>query len=479
MRVVKLEEARMPDGVQEAFDRLHAHRWEVARRGVKERLARLEQLKTLLISRREALAEALHADFRKPRAEVEATEVLPVLMELASIQKHLKTWMKPRKAATPLLLTGTSSLVRYEPRGVVLVLAPWNHPFHLLAAPLVAAVAAGNAVLCKPSEKTPNTSRFIAALVKDVFPPEEVAVVEGGPEVGEALLRLPFDHFFFTGGARVGRRVMEAAAKHLASVTLELGGKSPVIVDETADVEAAAERVVWGKFLNGGQTCIAPDHVWVHASREEALLEAMKATLERFYGRTEEARRASADLCRMVDDGAFTRVRQLMDRTVEAGARVVTGGGVDAESRYIAPTVLADVAPDAPIMAEEVFGPVLPVLRFESLDEVVSHVREDGKPLALYVFSNDEAAVERLLRDTRSGGACINTVVLHNVNPNLPFGGVGTSGLGAYHGEAGFRTFSHERAVLRQGRTSLVHLFFPPFTGKAQKLARLAGRLFE
>ncbi|WP_426756690.1 aldehyde dehydrogenase family protein [Myxococcus sp. Y35] len=479
MRVVRLEEERMPDGVQEAFDRLHASRWDVARRGVKERLARLETLKTQLIARREALADALYADFRKPRAEVEATEVLPVLMELAYIQKHLKTWMKPRKASTPLLLTGTSSLVQYEPRGVVLVLAPWNYPFHLLMSPLVAAVAAGNTVLCKPSEKTPNTARFMAELLKDVFPPEEVALVEGGPEVGEALLRLPFDHFFYTGGPRVGRRVMEAAARHLASVTLELGGKSPVIVDETADVEAVAERVVWGKFLNGGQTCVAPDHVWVHASREEALLEAMKAALERFYGRTEEARRANTDLCRMVDDAAFQRVRRLLDRTVEAGARVVAGGGVDADSRFIAPTLLADVSPDAPIMDEEIFGPVLPVLRFESLDDVVAQVREGGKPLALYVFSQHEPTVERLLRETRSGGACINTVVLHNVNPNLPFGGVGHSGVGAYHGETGFRTFSHERAVLRQGRTSLVHLFFPPYTGKAQKLARLASRLFE
>ncbi|WP_164017764.1 aldehyde dehydrogenase family protein [Pyxidicoccus trucidator] len=479
MHVVKLAEERMPEGVREAFDRLQARRWEVARRGAKERLARLEKLKELIVARREALADALYADFRKPRAEVEATEVMPVLQELVHVQKHLKGWMKPRKVTTPLMLTGTSSHVQSEARGVVLVMAPWNYPFNLLVSPLVAAVAAGNTVLCKPSEKTPNTARFLAELLRDAFPSDEVAVVEGGPEVGEALLRLPFDHFFFTGGPRVGRRVMEAAAKHLAGVTLELGGKSPVVVDATADVETTAERVVWGKFLNAGQTCIAPDHVWVHASKEEALLAAMKSALERFYGKSEEARRACQDFCRLVDDGAFKRVRGLMDRTVTAGARVVMGGGVDAETRYIAPTVLADVMPDAPIMEEEIFGPVLPVLRYESLDDVVAHVRAGGKPLALYVFSQDEATVERLLRETSAGGTCINTVVLHNANPNLPFGGVGQSGVGAYHGETGFRTFSHERAVLRQGRTSLAHLFFPPYTGKAQKLARLASRLFE
>ncbi|NMO16012.1 aldehyde dehydrogenase family protein [Pyxidicoccus fallax] len=479
MHVVKRVEELIPAGVQEAFDRLQARRWDVARRDAKERLARLEKLQQLILARREALADAIHQDFRKPRAEVEATEVMPVLQELAYIRKHLKAWMKPRKVTTPLMLAGTSSHVRYEPRGVVLVMAPWNYPFNLLVSPLVAAVAAGNTVLCKPSEKTPNTARFLAELIRDAFPDDEVALVEGGPEVGDALLRLPFDHIFFTGGPRVGRRVMEAAAKHLTSVTLELGGKSPVIVDATADVTTTAERVVWGKFLNAGQTCIAPDHVWVHASKEEALLAAMREALERFYGRSEEARRASLDFCRLVDDAAFKRVRGLMDRAVTEGARVVVGGGVDAETRYIAPTVLADVTPESPIMEEEIFGPVLPVLRYESLDEVVGHVRAEGKPLALYVFSQDEATVERVLRETSAGGTCINTVVLHNANPHLPFGGVGQSGLGAYHGETGFRTFSHERAVLRQGRTSLAHLFFPPYTGKAQKLARLASRLFE
>ncbi|RKH04443.1 aldehyde dehydrogenase family protein, partial [Corallococcus sp. CA047B] len=316
MRVVSVEEALVPGDLQEVFDRLQARRWELAKTGPKERLARLEKLKALLLERREELADALHEDFHKPAAEVEATEILPVLLELSHVQKHLKAWMKPRRVGAPLLLAGTKSEVHPEPKGVVLILAPWNYPFHLLVSPLVAAVAAGNAVLCKSSEKTPGTARFLAQLLRDVFPADEVALVEGGPEVGEALLRLPFDHFFFTGGPRVGRRVMEAAARHLAGVTLELGGKSPVIVDASADVDTAAERIVWGKFLNAGQTCIAPDHVWVHASKEEALLAGLKAALERFYGKTEEARRATPDFCRMVDDGAFRRVSGLLDRTV-------------------------------------------------------------------------------------------------------------------------------------------------------------------
>lgn len=479
MRVVSVEEALVPGDLQAVFDRLQARRWELAKTGPKERLARLEKLKALLLERREELADALHEDFHKPAAEVEATEILPVLLELAHVQKHLKAWMKPRKVGAPLLLAGTKSEVHAEPKGVVLILAPWNYPFHLLVSPLVAAVAAGNAVLCKASEKTPGTARFLSQLLRDVFPADEVALVEGGPAVGEALLRLPFDHFFFTGGPRVGRRVMEAAARHLAGVTLELGGKSPVIVDASADVDAAAERIVWGKFLNAGQTCIAPDHVWVHASKEEALLTGLKAALERFYGKTEEARRATPDFCRMVDDGAFRRVCGLMDASVAAGARVVTGGGVHAETRYIAPTVLAEVTTESPVMGEEIFGPLLPVLRFESLDEVVTQVRAGGKPLALYVFSQQEATVERLLKETSAGGTVVNNVVLHNVNPHLPFGGVGQSGLGAYHGETGFKAFSHERAVVRQGRTAFTNLFFPPYRGKAQRLARLASKLFE
>jgi aldehyde dehydrogenase (NAD+) len=480
MRLVRTEEvAESHRPLQEAFEKLQARRWELAQTSAKERLERLERLKSHLLNRREALAEALYADFRKPRAETESTEILPALMELTHTAKHLKAWMKPRKVATPLLLAGTHSEVRYEPRGVVLILAPWNYPFGLAINPLIAAVAAGNCVMLKPSEKTPRTAEFLAGLVRDTFEPSEVTVVQGGPEVGDALLRLPFDHFFFTGGPRVGRKVMEAAAKHLAGVTLELGGKSPAVVDATADVKVAAERIIWGKFLNAGQTCIAPDYVYVHASKEEAFLNEAKEALERFYGKSEEARRASPDLCRLVDDAAFTRVRGLLDRSVTSGARVVAGGVVDEASRYIAPTVLADVAEGSPVMEEEIFGPVLPVLRYEQPEMVVETIREGGKPLAMYVFSQDDAAVEQLLRRTSAGGTVVNNVVIHFANPNLPFGGVGQSGMGAYHGEDGFRELSHARAVLKQGRASLAHFFFPPYTGKAQQLARLASRLFE
>jgi len=480
MRVVSTKEDQSrANPFQETFERLKARRWEQARTSAPERVARLKKLRAALVARREALYAALYEDFRKPAAEVETTEVLLVLMELDHAIKHLGKWMKPRRVGTPVLLMGTSSQVRCEPKGVVLIMAPWNYPLQLVLAPLVAAVAAGNCVCLKPSEKTPRTSAFITKLIQDVFPPNEVVVVEGGTRESQALLELPFDHFFFTGGARVGRMVMEAAARHLAGVTLELGGKSPVVVDDTADLAASAERIVFGKFLNGGQTCVAPDYVLVPSAREEEFLGHLRASIERFYGGTEDARRASADFCRMVDDAQFSRVNTLLERSVAQGVRVVLGGRVDATSRYIAPTVLSDVKPETAIMEEEIFGPVLPVLRYDSLDEAVRLIRAGTKPLALYIFSHASGTVERLLEETSAGGTCVNTTVVHLTNLDLPFGGVGESGVGNYHGEFGFRTFSHERAVLRQGPLFLLNRFFPPYTDKGRKMARLASRLFE
>ncbi len=461
------------------FAAQRAHRWTMSRTTAAERIARLKRLREAILARRAELAEALHRDFRKPALEVELTEVHPTLEELNHTVKHLKSWMKPKRVGTPLLLSGASSHVRYEARGVVLVLAPWNYPFQLLMAPLIAAIAAGNTVICKPSEKTPNTSRFLARLVKDVFPENEVALFEGGADIAEALLELPFDHFFFTGNPRIGRKVMEAAAKHLASVTLELGGKSPVIIDETADLTATAERIAWGKFINGGQTCIAPDYAFVHASREREFLDAMKAVITRFYGGTETERQASPDFSRMVDPVAWRRVKDLVDRSVAAGATVEVGGAADGPSRYVSPTVLSGVKPDMPIMEGEIFGPVLPVMTYQKREEVYAHLQAGGKPLALYVFSQDKRAVEDIFQNTTSGSAMVNNVIVQVVNPNLPFGGVGMSGLGNYHGLYGFKTFSHERAVMVQWMKSLAAMFFPPYRGKAQEMASRATRLME
>jgi len=455
------------------------NRWRVARSGARERSATLERLAAAIAAQRVGIATARYADFRKPAAEVELTEIHPVLAEIKVAARNLEAWMRPRPVRTPLLLAGTSSEVRSEPRGVVLILAPWNYAFSLVVAPLVAAVAAGNCAILKPSEKTPATSAFLKRFVAEVFDEAEVAVVEGGVEAAEALLALPFDHVFFTGGTRIGRTVMAAAARHLASVTLELGGKSPTIVDETADVRAAAERVVWGKFVNAGQTCVAPDYVLVHASRAAEFVAEAKRALDARYGPAGPGRAATADYCRIVDAGHFARLADVLDRSVAAGAHVEAGGERDEGERYLAPTILSGVTFDSPMMEEEIFGPILPVLSYTDLDTALERLRALGKPLALYIFSRSEPAVEHILANTTAGGTAVNATMLQYGNPHLPFGGVGASGHGSYHGIHGFRTFSHERAVLRQRGPSLARFLFPPYRGLIHAIGRRFLRLLE
>jgi aldehyde dehydrogenase (NAD+) len=460
------------------FEGLRANRWQMARTTVEARLQRLDRLREVLVAHRERLAQAAFRDFRKPPTEFDLTEMQPVLLELAHVRAHLADWLRPRAVPTPLTLAGTRAEVRLEPKGVALVLGAWNYPFHLTAAPVIPAVAAGNCVLVRPSEKAPHSAEALRLALGAAFDPREVACVTGGIALADALLDLPFDHIFFTGSPKVGKKVMARAAEHLASVTLELGGKSPAIVDETADVALAGERIAWGKFVNGGQTCVAPDYVLVHESKHGPLVEALRAAVMRLYGGTEEARRESPDLARMIDGPALLRVKDLLDRTVAQGARVELGGGVDVDERYFAPTVLTGVAPDSPIMQEEIFGPVLPVLTYRTADEAVALANRHGKPLALYLFSRRDRNVQELLSRTTAGGTVVNNVLVHLANSELPFGGVGGSGQGSYHGLAGIRAFSHERSILHQGRPNTLKLLFPPYTAGKRRLLRWMERLF-
>ena len=441
-----------------------------------ERRARLRRLARAIDAHRSEIAQAIHDDFRRPHAETDLVETYTVLAEINHAVAHLGRWMRPVRTGTPLLLFGTSSRVTYEPRGVALILAPWNYPFSLVINPLVAAIAAGNCAVCKPSEKTPHTSRLIKTLLESCGDPREVAVVEGGPEVAEALLRQPFDHIFFTGSTQIGRVVMAAAARHLASVTLELGGKSPAIVDASADLEAAAARIAWGKFVNAGQTCVAPDYVLVQEAQHDAFVAALTRAIARLYGTTEDERQASPDLARIVDEAHYLRLADVLERAVGAGARVAIGGRMDRASRYVAPTVLTDVCPDSPAMQGEIFGPILPVLGYRDTAEAVTFVRSREKPLSLYVFSRDERATRTLLAGTSAGGTTINNTLLHYGNPALPFGGVGASGLGAYHGVHGFRAFSHARPIVRQREPAFTKFFFPPY---GRRLTALGLRLLR
>jgi len=465
-------------GIREAFDRLQANRWRLARSGAEERVARLQRLRAALWEKREGLQQAIQADFGKHPTETDVTELYPTLSEIQHTSKHLAGWMKPVRVGRPLALLGTKSRIRHEALGLVLVLSPWNYPANLLLTPLIAAVAAGNAVAVKPSSKVPATSRFLRELLAGVFPPEEVVVFEGDSRVADALLELPFDHVFFTGSPRVGRSVMAAAARHLASVTLELGGKSPVIVERTADVDRAAERVMWGKFINAGQTCVAPDYALVDEGLREAFVAACRRVLEARYGATEEDRLASPFLAGLVSTAHAAGLKRLLDQSLAAGARLELGGSLSADGRRLSPTLLGGVRPDSPIMQAEIFGPILPILTYTDLEEALALVRAKDKPLALYVFSRDEAAIEHILGSTTAGGSCVNTVIAHLANPELPFGGVGTSGQGSYHGVHGFRALSHARAVLRQKRFDGLKRFYPPYTVEVQKLVERALRYF-
>ncbi len=466
------------DRIQDLFNRQRANQAAVKRTTGAQRAAKLARLRDAIVEREQAIRDALFEDFRKNPAETDISEIVPVLTEIKDAIKHVAHWMRPSKVSTPLQLTGTHSAIYYEPKGCVLIIGPWNYPFQLVVAPLIAAVAAGNCVVVKPSELTQNTSKLLVELIGAVFPEEEVGVVEGDHVETQQLLALPFDHFFFTGSTRVGKIVAEAAAKHLASTTLELGGKSPAIVDDSADLSTTAKRLAWGKFVNAGQTCIAPDYIMVSERNEKALVDALRSSISDLYGGTDSERRDSKDLCRIINGRNFDRLKKLLDDSVAQGAQVELGGQTDAGDRYIAPTILTKVKGDTAIMSEEIFGPILPILTYKSIDEVGPFITAREKPLALYVFGEDEHRVEKLIAETTAGGTTINNTLIHFANHNLPFGGVGPSGLGNYHGHYGFKAFSHERGVLRQGRLDLLSQLYPPYTTKVTRMLKWMRRLF-
>jgi aldehyde dehydrogenase (NAD+) len=424
----------------------------------------LRAMRRMLVEREPELRDALEADLGKPATEAYATDVGFVIGEIDYTLKRLRGWMRPERVGTRLVTKPSRGRIVREPLGVVFVIAPWNYPVHLALAPVVGAIAAGNCVVIKPSEVTANTSAALAKLTPEYLDTECVTVIKGGVPETQALLGEAWDHILYTGNGAVGRVVMEAAAKHLTPVTLELGGKSPTIIDETADLEVAGRRVAWGKFLNAGQTCIAPDYVLVMRAVADRFVEHLRRAIFDFYGPDPKA---SPDYARVVDDRHFQRLIGLL-----GSGTIVIGGEQDEATRYIAPTVLRDVAPDSPIMQDEIFGPILPVLTVDSVDEAIAFVNERDKPLALYVFSKSHGTADRVLDQTSSGGACVNATMYHVAVPTLPFGGVGPSGMGAYHGRSTFETFSHAKSVLRKGVRPDPALAYPPYTSTKDRLLR-------
>ncbi len=426
---------------------------------------RRQQLKQLIAMHDDHADEfiaALHADFGKPTFEAFTSDVGQGKMEAKSALKHLKKWTRPERIGL-LSVMGRARVLR-EPLGVVLIISPWNYPVGLLLSPLVGAVAAGNAVVLKPSEVTPHVSAVLAKWIPQYMDPEAIALVEGGVAETTALLEERFDHIFYTGNGRVAQVVMQAAAKHLTPVTLELGGKSPCIVHEDADIETAARRIAWGKFMNAGQTCIAPDYILVHESREPALVAALERSVRDFYGKDPKQ---SADYARIVNSRHHERLSTLMK-----DGNPVFGGDVDDEQCYVAPTVLRDVADDSRVMQEEIFGPILPVRKVRDIDEAIDFVNGREKPLALYLFTKDKGVENDVLSRTSSGGVCVNGTLLHIMDPRLPFGGVGPSGSGAYHGRHTFETFSHRKSVLTRGTRFDPKFMYPPYGKMLTRLVR-------
>lgn len=463
-----VEQAALAAEIRRVFDKQRLMALHLRESTLGERLARIKKLKASVLAHRQELIAAGFDDFGKPAAEVELTEILPVVAEANDAIRNLRSWMKPKKVLPSRMAVGTTAWMQYEPKGRVLIVAPWNYPVNLSLGPLVSAIAAGNTAIIKPSEMTPHASAVIAKILRETFNEDEVALFEGDAPVAQALLELPFDHIFFTGSPAVGKIVMAAAAKNLTSVTLELGGKSPTIVDETADLAAAAQNILWAKYTNNGQTCIAPDHVYVHSSVKEAFVQHCVQALEAAYGKG-VAQITSPNLARIVNHRHAARVKNLLDDAKARGARVLTGGIVEESQRYVSPTLLTDIPADASIMTEEIFGPLLPIISYDKLDTVIARINAEPKPLALYVWSRNEAHIKKVMQQTSSGGACINHCVIQFLHGNLPFGGVNNSGIGSGHGHHGFLAFSHERSVVRS-QIMLAKMFYPPYTETTRRL---------
>ena len=462
--------------IDRVFSEQKEHQYKLANKKIRYRIGQLKKLKKAIEKTyRDEIRDAMHKDLAKHPAEVDLTEIYPVIGEIRHALGHIHQWTKSQRVGTPLALVGSSSRIKYEPKGVCLIISPWNFPFNLTFGPLVSAIAAGNTVIIKPSEHTPNSSALMKKIVDGIFEQNEVCLIEGAVETSTHLLSLPFNHIFFTGAPMIGKIVMEAAAKNLASVTLELGGKSPTIVDETAHIKSAVKRIVWGKFLNSGQVCIAPDFVYVHKKIKDRFTAEVKKALTHFFGKDASVSEAYP---RIVNKSHSERVIHLLEDAKEKGAKIDCGGTYDEKSRYIAPTILSHVSMDSMIMQQEIFGPLLPILEYENIDTVIDELKAMEKPLALYVYSRSKSAIKKIMDNTRAGGTCINNNDLHFFNCNLPFGGANHSGIGKSHGFFGFQAFSNARAIYTQQLPSAVDLLTPPYSNFKQKMINFTIKYF-
>ncbi len=458
------------------FQKQKANQFHIGNTTYKERIAKLKRLQHALENTyKQDIREALFKDFKKPYLETDLTEIYPVVDEIKFAISNMKSWLKDEKVATPISMLGSSSYIVNEPKGVCLIISPWNYPINLTFAPLVSAVAGGNTVILKPSEMTPNTSKLMSKIVSDLFDENHIALVEGEVETSEALLELPFNHIFFTGSPAVGKIVMKAASKHLTSVTLELGGKSPAIIDDSSNLEKAVQKIVYGKCTNAGQTCIAPDYVLLHESLKSDFIKQFEKEVQDFYSDNPES---SNSYSRIVNSKHFERLSNSLEDAKQKGSVIESGGRTNASDCYMEPTLVSGLSKDATLMQDEIFGPILPLKTYKTIEEAVAYVNQNEKPLALYIFSKKNKVIDYVIQNTRAGSTCVNHNLLQFLNHNLPFGGSNNSGIGKSHGIFGFREFTNQRSVLKQHTIGAVDLLMPPYNNWKQKLVDLTIKWF-
>jgi aldehyde dehydrogenase (NAD+) len=459
-----MNKEKSTDQIDLIFEQQQLFKYELRSSSAQERIKKLYKLRALIESHEDLIYAALEKDLRKSRSEAAISEVLFIYGEIAFAIRHLRKWMKPKQVGRSMTNFLAKSTITYQPKGTALIISPWNYPFQLTMSPLISAIAAGNCVILKPSEHSPFTSAVIGEILTKGFDQRELACIEGEQHVSEALLALPFDHIFFTGSPAVGKLVMQAASRNLSSVTLELGGKSPVILDETADLEMTAHKVAWGKLINAGQTCIAPDYVLLPKDKQDEFVNYyLKAIKSMFF--TEDGQLDRTVYAKIINQKHANRLVSLIANATACGAKLREGGQL-ADDLTLSPALLIDVKADNSIMQEEIFGPILPLVTYEDQEEALALINRAEKPLALYIFSNNKANIQYILKQVSSGGACVNDVLIHVSNPHLPFGGVNGSGLGSCHGQFGFKAFSHERAVMFQSKFSVSTLIYPPYAKK-------------
>ena len=454
--------------VERIFNLQKKNQQKVSESTSRDRVKKLDRLYDTILKYRTEIQKALYDDFRKHPSEVDIAEIYKLTSDIKHTRAHLAKWMRPKKVATPMSQMGSSSYIHYEPKGVVLIISPWNFPFSLTFGPMIVAIAAGNCIILKPSEYTPHASALMNKIITELFDEAEVAVMEGDVEVSTELLKLPFNHIFFTGAPEIGKVIMKAAAEHLASVTLELGGKSPTIVDETANLKMAAQRIAFAKWINNGQVCIAPDYVFVHQSVADEFMNHLKSTVKLYYG---EDASTSVSYNRIVNNKHFKRVEGYFQDALSKGAVVEYGGKTDSSQDYFGPTIMTNISENSDLWEKEIFGPILPFIVYTDLQEVIDKINSKEKPLALYIYSKSNKNVDRIINNTRAGATCVNHSAIHFFNNNLPFGGSNNSGIGKGNGFFGFEEFSNPRAVLKQwSPISGLDMMAPPYTEAKQKL---------